>query len=209
MTFPDPRLAGAEGLVAIGGDLSVERLLSAYRNGIFPWTVKPVTWWSPDPRGILELEGFHVSKSLAKVLKKEPFRITIDRAFKAVMEGCAESAPGRRTTWITPEFITAYTRLHRLGYAHSLECWEKGKLVGGIYGVAIGGFFAGESMFHRADNASKVALYYLTQYLVERGFRLFDIQTVTPTTSQLGAILISREDYLKRLAQAVVQDCEF
>lgn len=209
MPFPDPRCAGAEGLVAMGGDLSVERLLSAYRNGIFPWTVKPVTWWSPDPRGILELDGFHVSKSLAKVLKKKPFRITIDRAFKAVMEGCAEAAPGRRSTWISPEFISAYTRLHKLGFAHSLECWNKGKLVGGIYGVAIGGFFAGESMFHREDNASKVALYYLTQHLAERGFRLFDIQTITPTTSKLGGIQINREDYLKRLAQAVVQDCEF
>ncbi|EEF60719.1 leucyl/phenylalanyl-tRNA--protein transferase [Pedosphaera parvula] len=209
MPFPDPRGADPEGLVAVGGDLSMDRLLSAYRNGIFPWTVKPVTWWSPDPRGVMELDRFHVSKSLGKTLKKGLFRITRDRAFKEVMEGCAEAAPGRRTTWITPEFINAYTRLHERGYAHSLECWQERKLVGGIYGVAMGGFFAGESMFRRANDASKVALYYLTEHLQNRGFTLFDIQTITPTTKHLGGISISREDYLKRLAQSVVQDCTF
>jgi leucyl/phenylalanyl-tRNA---protein transferase len=209
MKFPDPRTADPEGLVAVGGNLSVERLLSAYRNGIFPWTVKPVTWWSPDPRAVLELDGLHVSRSLAKTLRKGAFQITRDVAFREVMEGCAESAPGRRTTWITPEFIEAYTRLHESGYAHSLECWQNNLLVGGIYGVAIGGFFAGESMFRRVTDASKVALVHLTEHLKSRGFSLFDIQTITPTTNHLGGILIPREDYLRRLAHALVQECKF
>src|SRR5438874_6643537 len=146
LSFPDPRRADAEGLVAVGGDLSVDRLLLAYRSGIFPWTADPITWWSPDPRAIFEFNGFHVSRSLSRVIEKNIFRITIDRAFREVMEGCAEPAPGRGKTWITQEFIEAYGELHRLGHAHSLECWQGHTLVGGIYGVAIGGFFAGESM---------------------------------------------------------------
>ena len=209
LRFPDPRRADAEGLVAVGGDLSVQRLLLAYRSGIFPWTVAPVTWWSPDPRGIFELEGLHVSRSLARVLRKQPFEIRLDSAFREVMEGCAEPAPGRRSTWITPEFIEAYGELHRLGHAHCLECWRDDHLVGGIYGVSIGGFFAGESMFHRESNASKVALYYLVEHLRERGFSLFDTQMLTPTTAQLGGVNIIREEYLKRLAQAIEKPCRF
>ncbi len=207
--FPDPATATNDGLVAIGGDLSVPRLLLAYRSGIFPWTIGPITWWSPDPRAIFELDQFHVSKSLARVIRKGTFEITRDQAFKEVMEGCAAPAPGRRQTWISPEFITAYTQLHREGYAHSLECWQSGQLVGGIYGVTIGGFFAGESMFHRASNASKVGLYHLVEHLRERGFALFDIQTPTPTTQQLGAVLIPRTEYLKRLVGAMALDCTF
>ena len=165
LRFPDPRLADAEGLVAIGGDLSVERLLLAYRSGVFPWTADPVTWWSPDPRAIFELDRVHVPHSLAKLLRKGVIEVTIDRAFRQVMEGCAEPAPGRRSTWITPEFLEGYTQLHEQGHAHSLECWQGERLVGGIYGVAIGGFFAGESMFHRVSNASKVALFRLLEHL--------------------------------------------
>jgi leucyl/phenylalanyl-tRNA--protein transferase len=206
LRFPDPRQANAEGLVAVGGDLSPRRLLLAYRSGLFPWTVKPVTWWSPDPRGILELDGFHVSHSLAKVLRRGRFQITRDQAFEAVMAGCAAPAPGRRGTWITSEFIAAYTELHRLGQAHSLECWIDGDLAGGVYGVAAGGLFAGESMFHRVPNASKVALFHLVRHLRERGFVLFDVQMLTPITSQLGAVTIEREDYLRRLAMAVAKD---
>jgi leucyl/phenylalanyl-tRNA---protein transferase len=201
--FPDPRQANRDGLVAVGGDLSMPRLLAAYRQGIFPWTVDPITWWSPDPRAIFELDRFHRPRSLARVLQKGTFRISINRAFRRVMEGCAAPAPGRRETWITPEFIEAYTRLHEHGHAHSLECWQNSELVGGIYGVAIGGLFAGESMFHRVSNASKVALYHLVQHLRERGFILFDIQMLTPITKQLGGIEITREDYLKRLALAI------
>ena len=206
---PDPRRADPDGMVAVGGDLSVPRLLLAYRSGIFPWTVDPITWWSPDPRALFELDRFHVSRSLARVLRRKQFQVTADRAFRRVMEGCAAPAPGRRETWITREFIEAYTQLHRQGHAHSFECWDGTELAGGIYGVAIGGFFAGESMFHRVSDASKVALYHLVQHLRARGFGLFDIQMLTPITRRLGGIEILREEYLRRLAEAVRRTCKF
>jgi leucyl/phenylalanyl-tRNA---protein transferase len=221
LEFPDPRKIKGEppGLVAVGGDLSVERLLLAYRSGIFPWTANPITWWSPDPRAIFEFDQFHVPRSLEKIIRrcvlqknvsavsadqdsaKAAFEITIDQAFRDVMKNCGAGRPDGN--WITPEFVAAYTRLHEAGHAHSLECWHDGKLAGGIYGVAIGSFFAGESMFHRESNASKVALYFLTEHLRERGFTLFDIQMLTPVTKQLGAVVISREEYLDRLKSAV------
>ena len=207
--FPDPRQAQADGLVAIGGDLKVERLLAAYRAGIFPWTVRPITWWSPDPRAIFELDGFHVSRSLARVLRSQKFEVTLSRDFRAVMEGCAAPAPGRRETWITREFLEAYTRLHRLGHAHSLECREEGKLVGGVYGVAIGGLFAGESMFHTVSDASKAALFHLVEHLRARGFALFDIQMLTPITTRLGGAEIPREQYLRRLGSALEMERRF
>jgi leucyl/phenylalanyl-tRNA--protein transferase len=211
--FPDPRTAqrgGAhDGLVAVGADLSASRLLLAYRNGLFPWTDDPVTWWSPDPRAIFELERFHASESLAHVIRTSVFQITTDCAFRQVMEGCAEPGPGRESTWISPEFIEAYTALHQLGHAHSVECWRDGQLAGGIYGVSIGGFFAGESMFHRVSNASKVALFHLHRHLRERGFGLFDIQMLTPITRQLGAVTVPREKYLQHLAKAVELKCRF
>jgi|CZKV01.1.fsa_nt_gi leucyl/phenylalanyl-tRNA--protein transferase len=207
--FPNPELAGAEGPVALGGDLSMQRLLAAYRHGIFPWTVNPITWWSPDPRGIIELDAFHISESLGKILLKQTFEVTFDKAFQEVMQACATPGPKRRSTWITKEFIEAYTELHNQGHAHSVECWKSGELVGGIYGVAVGGLFAGESMFHLADNASKVALYHLVRHLQERQFTLFDIQMVTAATEPLGATAISRGAYLKRLAISVEQDCSF
>jgi leucyl/phenylalanyl-tRNA--protein transferase len=209
LRFPDPRRADAEGLVAVGGDLSEARLVVAYRTGVFPWTVDPISWWSPDPRGVFELDRFHVSRSLSRVICKQVFRVTRDTAFAQVMAGCAAPAPGRRSTWITPEFIAAYTALHQAGHAHSVECWQNEQLAGGIYGVAIGGLFAGESMFHTVSNASKVALYHLIQHLRNRGFELFDIQMVTPITAQLGAVAIPRTDYLRRLAQAIGKPCAF
>jgi leucyl/phenylalanyl-tRNA--protein transferase len=209
LNFPDPRSADGEGLVAIGGDFSPERLRLAYRSGLFPWTANPVSWWSPDPRAIFEFAQFHVPHSLAKFMRKQPFEITRDRAFRQVMEGCAAPGRGRGRTWISSEFIAAYTYLHELGDAHSVECWSDGELVGGIYGVSFGGFFAGESMFHRAANASKVALCHLVAHLHARGYALFDIQMVTPTTRQLGAVRISREEYLKRLRVALAMDCNF
>src|SRR5206468_12973003 len=150
-----------------------------------------------------ELDQFHIPRSLAKFTQRRPFEVTYDRAFHRVMEGCAAPAPGRSTSWITPEFIEAYTRLHDHGHAHSVECWQGGELAGGIYGVSIGGFFAGESMFHRVNNASKVALFHLHRRLREGGFGLFDIQLLTPITRQLGAVTIPREKYLQRLAKAV------
>jgi leucyl/phenylalanyl-tRNA--protein transferase len=209
LKFPDPRTADAEGLVAIGGDLSVERLLLAYRSGLFPWTVSPISWWSPDPRAVLEFEKLHVGESLKKVLRKNNFQITMDKAFAQVIAQCAERGPGRNETWITEGFIAAYTRLHERGHAHSLECWQNGELVGGIYGVAIGGFFAGESMFHRVSNASKVALFHLVEHLRKREFKLLDIQMLTPVTKQMGGSIISREEYLVRLGEAVEAKCVF
>lgn len=191
-----------ENLVHIGGELNVATLLSAYRSGTFPWTVNPVTWWSPDPRTIIEFETFHASRSLLKLLRKKSFEVTVDRAFAEVMAECARTTPTRRSTWITPEFVGAYTDLHRAGHAHSVELWESGKLVGGIYGVAIGGYFAGESMFHRVPNASKAALYYLVQQLRASGFALLDIQMPTRVTLQMGATLIARREFLKRLRAA-------
>jgi leucyl/phenylalanyl-tRNA--protein transferase len=209
LRFPDPRSATGEGLVACGGDFSPERLVLAYRRGIFPWADTPISWWSPDPRGIFELDQFHVSRSLEKVLRQQPYVVTLDRAFREVMAGCAAPDPRRGATWITPRFIAAYTRLHEQGHAHSVECWRGDELVGGIYGVTVGGLFAGESMFHRADHASKIALHHLITHLQSRGFALFDIQMVTAATRQLGAIEISRAEYLQRLERAVTLDCTF
>lgn len=209
LRFPDPGLVDSEGLVALGGDLSSGRLLLAYRSGIFPWTDAPISWWSPDPRGIFELDRFHVSRSLERFLRKNPYTITMDGAFRQVMEGCAIPDARRGKTWITAKFIEAYVVLHRQGHAHSVECWRGEELVGGIYGVAVGGLFAGESMFHRADNASKVALHHLVTHLRSRGFVLFDIQMVTAATRQLGAVAIPRAEYLHRLRLAVALDCKF
>lgn len=209
LSFPDPNYAAADGLVAVGGDFSPARLLLAYRNGIFPWSDDPISWWSPDPRGIIELDQFHVPRSLEKFLRQNPYTVMRDRAFRAVMESCAQPTARRGATWITPNFIAGYTQLHELGHAHSVECWCETELVGGIYGVAVGGLFAGESMFHRADNASKVALFHLVTHLRQQGFALFDIQMVTTATRQFGAIEIPRADYLQRLPHATSLSCKF
>ncbi len=191
-----------ENLVDIGGELNVATLLSGYRSGAFPWTVNPVTWWSPDPRAVIEFDTFHPSRSLLKLLRKQPFQVTVDRAFGEVIRMCARCGPQRRTTWITPEFIQAYSELHNAGHAHSLEIWQDTKLIGGIYGVAIGGYFAGESMFHLVSNASKAALYYLVEHLKGRGFSVLDIQMPTRITLQMGASLIPRREFLARLRAA-------
>lgn len=209
LAFPDPRRSDEEGLVAFGGDLSGGRLLLAYRTGIFPWTVNPITWWSPNPRGIFELEKFHVPRRLKQIIRQRPYEVTRNRAFRQVMKACAEPGRGRGETWVSPEFIEAYTALHEAGHAHSVECWQGRELVGGIYGVSVGGLFAGESMFHRADNASKIALVHLIEHLRARGYALFDIQMVTPATEALGAVEIPRADYLRRLAKARELKCDF
>lgn len=201
--MPDISLDNEYGLVAIGGDLSPERLLDAYRAGVFPWYEEgyPLCWWSPDPRAIFDLErGMIISRRLARTIRSGRFQLTINRAFGAVIRGCADRPEG---TWIVPEMIEAYERLHRLGYAHSIEAWRGGQLAGGLYGVAIAGFFAGESMFHRQTDASKVALAFTIQHLRRRGFRLFDIQFLTEHTARLGAVEIPRADYLQRLAAAL------
>ena len=206
--FPRPESADEDGFLAVGGDLKPGTLLLAYRNGIFPWTTRPITWWSPDPRAIIPIGGIHVSRSLQKLRRKGRFSVTFDRAFRAVMEGCAAPRPGRKETWITGAFITGYARLHELGYAHSVEVWDGERLAGGLYGVSIGGFFAGESMFSAVENASKVALVSIEERLRQAGFTLFDVQFVTAHLASMGAVEISRSEYLQRLreAQAAVTD---
>lgn len=202
--FPDLRHARADGLIAVGGDLSPEMLLRAYRKGIFPWSAKPVTWWSPDPRSIIPLESFHVPSRLARRLRRGDFHFTFNRAFLDVMRGCAAPAPGREDTWITKPFLKAYEKLHHLGHAHSIEAWVDHQLVGGVYGVAIGGFFAGESMFHRATDAGNAALVTLLASLRQAGFLLFDTQIATPHTARFGARPIPRDHYLEHLRHALV-----
>jgi len=209
LSFPDHRAANREGLLALGGDLSVPRLLLAYRSGIFPWTDDPLTWWSPDPRAIFDINTFRPPKRLVSKLRHHPFDITVDRDFNAVIRACARPAPGRESTWISPRFIDAYVELHRQGHAHSVEVWQDGFLVGGIYGIAIHGFFAGESMFHRATDASKIALCYLMDHLRARNFELFDTQVLSPLTARLGAIEIRRRDYLERLTSALRNPAQF
>jgi leucyl/phenylalanyl-tRNA--protein transferase len=209
LVFPDPRKAGPEGLLAIGGDFSPERLLAAYRAGIFPWSADPITWWSPNPRAVLPLDGIHVSRRLARTLRQNRFQVTFDTAFEEVMRACAAPAPGREETWITEPFLGAYTELHRLGYAHSIEVWLDGLLAGGLYGLAVGAFFSGESMFHHATDASKVALVRMTEHLRRRGFLLFDSQVATDHTESMGVIDISRDEYLVRLGKAVRQPVSF
>jgi leucyl/phenylalanyl-tRNA--protein transferase len=209
LAFPDHRAANREGLLALGGDLSVPRLLLAYKSGIFPWTDDPLTWWSPDPRAIFEIETFRPPRRLESKLRHHPFEITINRDFAGVIRGCADPAPGRESTWISPRFVEAYSELHRQGYAHSVEVWQGRQLAGGIYGVAIQGFFAGESMFHRVTDASKIALCFLMDYLRSRRFELFDTQVLSPLTARLGAIEIRRRDYLGRLASALRKPVRF
>ena len=201
--FPDPKKARRDGLIATGGDLSIPRLLLAYRSGIFPWTADPITWWSPNPRAIFNLSDFHIPRSLARTLRRGDFRVTFDEAFSEVIRNCRLIHSQKQESWIAPGFVTAYTELHRAGHAHSVECWKGDRLVGGVYGVAVGGLFAGESMFHNETDASKVALVHLFKHLRRLGYVLFDTQMLTPVTKSLGAIEVTRDDYLKRLAKAI------
>jgi len=207
--FPHADSADEDGFIAVGGDLKPGTLLLAYRNGIFPWTTHPITWWSPDPRAVLPLDGVHISRSLGKVLRRGTFSVSFDQAFRAVMDGCAAARPGREETWISPQFIAAYTRLHDLGFAHSVEVWRDKELAGGLYGVSIGGFFAGESMFSAAPDASKVALVSMARKLRGCGFVLFDVQLMTPHLQSMGAVEIPRQVYLGRLADAAAMPCVF
>ena len=195
-----------EDLVAAGADLSPSTLLAAYRIGLFPMGLgrngrRPVGWWSPDPRGVLPLNGLHVSRSLRRSVRR--FDITVDAAFDDVLTACAD--PSRDGRWITPDVATAYARLHRLGHAHSVEVWHRGELAGGLYGVEVGGLFAGESMFYRVRDASKVALVALVSILRRDGDprRLLDVQWSTPHLASLGVVEIPRSEYLRRLADAV------
>jgi leucyl/phenylalanyl-tRNA--protein transferase len=198
-----PELADEHGLVALGGDLRPPRLLLAYRSGIFPWFDEstPILWWSPDPRAIFDLDDFHISRRLRRTIRSGRFACTINQDFAAVIRGCADR-PGDGN-WITPEMIDAYETLHRLGHAHSVEAWQGDELAGGVYGVAVGGFFAGESMFTRIRDGSKVALAFLVDRLRTRGFGLFDIQFLNPHTERMGAVEIPRAEYLARLHDAI------
>ncbi len=204
--FPSANRASPEGLICVGGDLSVERLLDAYRHGIFPWPAypgEPMLWWTPDPRAILPLDGMYVSRRLARSMHSGRFTVRANTAFARVLEGCATGHGREGGTWLMPDMIAAYTQLHELGHAHSVECWRDGELVGGVYGVAIGGAFAAESMFYRERDASKVALARLVEHLKARGYVLLDVQQWTPHTGRLGVVEIPRREYLKRLAAAV------
>lgn len=194
-------LARPDGLLAAGGDLSAERLLRAYGQGIFPWYSEgqPILWWSPDPRCVLFCERVAISRRLRRRMRARSWRVTIDQAFEAILEGCAAPRPGQPETWITPEMMEAYSALHRAGHAHSLEVWLDGKLAGGIYGVAIGRIFFGESMFHRVSDASKVALVALCAQLRAWGFPLLDCQIHTPHLERMGAEMIPRERFLEWL----------
>ena len=198
--LPAPAAADPQGLVGVGADLEPGTLLAAYRGGLFPMPLrrKLIGWWSPDPRGILPLEGMIVSHSLRKHSRR--FETRVDTAFTEVMRRCGD--PRRPNGWINEQFIEAYTQLHNLGWAHSVEAWLDGELVGGVYGVRIGRFFAGESMFHSVTDASKVALMGLVEVLRETGGRLLDVQWSTPHLASLGVIEIDRVDYLRRLAVA-------
>jgi leucyl/phenylalanyl-tRNA--protein transferase len=191
-------------IVAVGADLAPGTLLAAYRSGLFPMPFdrRRIAWYSPDPRGILPLDGLRISRSLRRSLTR--FDVRRDLAFTEVMRACADS--GRRGDWIDRAFVEAYTELHHLGWAHSFEVLDDGQLVGGLYGVRINGFFAGESMFHRATDASKVALVHLVDWLTSTGGTLLDVQWTTAHLTSLGAIDISRDEYLQRLAAAIEQD---
>jgi len=207
--FPHPTGADPDGFLAVGGDLKPGTLLLAYGNGIFPWTTRPITWWSPDPRAIIPMGGIHVSHSLRKLMRLSPFTISFDTAFTAVMKECAGPRPGRDGVWISPQFIAAYTRLHELGFAHSVEVRADDELVGGLYGVSIGGFFAGESMFSGAENGSKVALVAMEERLRLAGCALFDVQFITPHLQSMGAVEVGRDEYLRRLREATKIETDF
>ncbi|WP_090889675.1 leucyl/phenylalanyl-tRNA--protein transferase [Pedobacter rhizosphaerae] len=198
VSFPDPTLAEEDGLLAVGGDLSLERLLVAYSNGIFPWFSEgePILWYSPHQRCVIYPEQIKISKSMKKVLKEEVFQVTIDQAFKEVIQNCAQMPrKGQDGTWITDDMQKAYINLHEKGFAHSIEVWQQDKLVGGLYGILINKVFCGESMFSRVSNASKTALIYLTNLNIE----LIDCQLPNDHLLSLGAEMIDRETYLKML----------
>lgn len=203
--FPDARQADDSigGLLAVGGDLSPERLLAAYRAGVFPWfddDQAPILWWSPDPRAVLVPGEMRISRSLAKRLRNGRFEVSLDRAFAKVVDGCAKERRGRSGTWITPAMGQAYSRLHELGYAHSLEVWRDGRLAGGLYGLSIGAFFFGESMFSSVRDASKVALAHLSEQLKRWRFQLIDCQIPNDHLRSLGVKSIPRAEFLAALA---------
>lgn len=208
--FPAIEAAGPDGVLFVGGSLAPDWMLEAYRRGIFPMPIKVerrrlVAWLSPDPRGIFELDGLRISRRLARRLRRGEFYFTLDRAFSEVVEGCAAPRGHDDDCWLTLAMQNAYLTLYELGHAHSVEVWQDARLVGGVFGVTIGGLFAGESMFHRVTDASKAALVFLSEHLANRGYTLFDVQWTNAHTRRLGAIDLPRPDYLWRLSLAVQQ----
>lgn len=211
-SFPDPNYTSPEGIVAYGGDLSPTRLITAYTRGIFPWYNKtdPILWWSPNPRLIIDLNEFKVSKSLQKTINKKLFEVKFDTKFKEVMIECSKiPRDGQNGSWIHDEVIDAYVKLHEMNFAHSFECYYEGELIGGGYGINIGNIFCGESMFAKKSDASKVALYYLVQKLKSNGFKYIDCQIPTPHLKSLGAKEISRETFLQLLNESVTNPKNF
>lgn len=203
LIFPDPRWATTDGLLAVGGDLSPERLVLAYKLGIFPWygEEEPIMWWSPDPRCVLVPAQVYVSRRLERVIRQSRFRLTCNRAFAQVMQACANVRISQgEETWLIADMQAAYQKLYELGFAHSVEAWYGDELVGGLYGVALGTFFFGESMFHSRPNASKVILAQLARHLQKEGFSLLDCQVSNPHLISMGACHMAREDYLACLA---------
>lgn len=205
--FPPLEAVGPDGVLLVGGSLSPDWMLEAYRHGIFPMPVKVdrrrlIAWLTPDPRGILEFAELHVSRRLARRLKRGEFQFTVDTAFGSVAEGCAAPRGPENECWLTLSMQNAYVTLHQLGHAHSVEVWQEGMLVGGLFGVAIGGVFAAESMFHRVTDASKAALVYLVNHLRRSGFSLVDVQWTNAHTRSLGARDFPRDEYLARLSAA-------
>jgi leucyl/phenylalanyl-tRNA--protein transferase len=202
LLFPDPAEAEPSGLIGVGGDLEPKRLILGYQCGLFPWYAEgqPILWWSPDPRMVLQTAEFHVPRSLAKVVRRGDYRITLDTSFDRVLRACAATPrPGQDGTWLTREMEAAYLQMHELGYAHSCEAWRGDELVGGLYGVSIGGFFSGESMFAHAPDASKVAFVHLIEQLSRWGYPLIDCQVHTAHLERFGAREIPRADYLDAL----------
>lgn len=202
MRFPDPDSASGEGLLAVGGDLDVQTLLTAYRQGIFPWfnAGDPILWWNPDPRAVLFPDSFHASRRLIRRIRQGKYRMTENTAFAQVMRCCAERSEG---SWITPAMQQAYERLHALGYAESYEVWLHQELVGGLYGVRLGAAFFAESMFHRAIDASKIALAHLVEKAKMQDWCFIDCQFLTPHLASLGARELPRSEFLRMLRQAI------
>ncbi len=205
--FPSPNSASEEGLVAVGGKITTIRVLSAYRQGIFPWYSEdqPVLWWSPEPRAILYPDEIKISRSLKKTLRRSNFRLTADTAFSEVVKACAGPRSHSQTggTWITAEMVDTYNQLHQLGYGHSIEVWNEDKLVGGLYGLSLGSAFFGESMFSHQSDASKLALVYLANFSKSRGIDFIDCQLPTDHLASMGAVNISRNEYLRILETAL------
>lgn len=211
--FPPAESADPHGVVLVGGKLNAQWVLDAYRHGIFPWPFvyrgqEVLLWSSPDPRCVIEFESLHVPRRLERRLRRGEFQFTFDRCFGEVIRQCA-ARHRHEGVWITPSIIRAYDELHALGHAHSVEAWQQGRLVAGAYGVAVGGLFGAESMFHIVRDASKAAVATLARHLQRRGFVLFDVQVMTSATSQLGASLISRAEYLKRVQAAIQAPVSF